>query len=54
MLDNQILKQTRREKRTQLTEIESKELLKKTGIPVIETELADTKKEAISLSPASS
>ena len=34
----------------QLTEIESKELLKKAGIPVIETKLARTKKEAVSLS----
>ena len=33
-----------------LTEVESKELLKKAGIPVIETKLARSKKEAISLS----
>ena len=33
-----------------LTEVESKELLKKAGIPVIETKLARSKKEAVSLS----
>lgn len=33
-----------------LTEVESKELLKKAGIPVIETKLARNKKEAISIS----
>jgi len=50
MLDNQTLKPAKQEKKTQLTEIESKELLQKAGIPVIETKLARTKKEAISLS----
>ncbi len=50
MLDNQTLKPAKQEKNTQLTEIESKELLQKAGIPVIETKLARTKKEAISLS----
>ena len=50
MLDSQTLKRARQENRTQLTEIESKELLKKAGIPVIEAKLARTKKEAISLS----
>ncbi len=33
-----------------LTEVESKELLKQAGIPVIETKLARSKKEAISIS----
>jgi acyl-CoA synthetase (NDP forming) len=33
-----------------LTEVESKELLKKAGIPVVEAKLAQSKKEAISLS----
>lgn len=33
-----------------LTEVESKELLKRAGIPVIETKLAKSKKEAISIS----
>ena len=50
MLGKQILKQAKQENRTQLTEIESKELLQEAGIPVIETKLARTKKEAISLS----
>ena len=50
MLDSQILKQAKRENRTQLTEIESKELLKEAGIPIIEAKLARTKKETISLS----
>ena len=50
MLDSQIVNQAEQEKRTLLTEIESKELLKEAGIPVIETKLARTKKEAISLS----
>jgi acyl-CoA synthetase (NDP forming) len=39
-----------REKRTLLTEIESKQLLKEAGIPVVETRLAKTKQEAIALS----
>jgi acyl-CoA synthetase (NDP forming) len=50
MSENQILKQALREKRTLLTEIESKELLKEAGIPVVETKLAKTKQEAIALS----
>ena len=50
MLDSQIVKQAKQEKRTQLTEIESKELVKEAEIAVIETKLARTKKEAISLS----
>jgi acyl-CoA synthetase (NDP forming) len=33
-----------------LTEVESKELLKKAGIPIVETKLARSKKEAISIS----
>jgi len=50
MLVKQILEQAKQENRTQLTEIESKEFLQEVGIPVIETKLARTKKEAISLS----
>lgn len=50
MLGEQVLEQANQENRTQLTEIESKEILKEAGIPVIETKLARTKKEAISLS----
>ena len=45
-----ILKQAKQENRIHLTEIESKELLKEVGIPVIDTRLASTVKEAISLS----
>jgi len=50
MLGKQILNQAKQESRTQLTEIESKEFLRESGIPVIETKLARTKKEAISAS----
>jgi len=50
MTKNDILKQARKEKRTQLTEIESKELLKEAGIPVVESRLTRTKAEAVSLS----
>ena len=50
MTKNEILKQASKEKRTQLTEIESKELLKQAGIPVVESKLAQTKTEAVSLS----
>ena len=50
MAKNEMLKQARKEKRTQLTEIESKELLKEAGIPVVESKLARTKTEAVSLS----
>lgn len=49
-MGNQIVKQALREKRALLTEIESKELLKEAGIPVVETRLAKTKQEAITLS----
>lgn len=44
MAKNQILHQPR-----SLTEVESKELLRQAGIPIIETKLARSKKEAISL-----
>jgi acyl-CoA synthetase (NDP forming) len=50
MIKEKILSQARREKRTQLTEIESKEILKEAEIPVVEARLARTKKEAVSLS----
>lgn len=50
MTNNNVLKQARKEKRTQLTEIESKELLKEAEIPVVESRLARTKAEAVSLS----
>jgi len=50
VLESQVLKLAKKEERTQLTEIESKELLQEAGIPVLETKLARTKKEALSLS----
>ena len=46
----QIFNQAKQENRTYLTEVESKEFLKEAGIPVIDTKLARTKNEAISLS----
>lgn len=45
-----VLDKAKMEGRTVLTEIESKELLRRAGIPVVETKLARTKKEAISVS----
>lgn len=45
MTEGQILTQPRL-----LTEVESKELLRQAGVPVIETKLARSKKEAISIS----
>ncbi len=50
MIGSEILSQARKERREQLTEIEAKEFLKEAGIPVVESKLARTKKEAISLS----
>jgi len=50
VIKDEILSQARGEKRTQLTEIESKEFLKEAGIPVVEAKLARTKKEAVYLS----
>ena len=48
--DSQTIKQVARGKRAELTEIESKELLQRAGIPVVETRLAKSKQEAISIS----
>ena len=45
----EILQTARREKRTLLTEIESKELLKGAKIPVVDTRLATSKAEAMEL-----
>jgi acyl-CoA synthetase (NDP forming) len=45
-----MLNQTQPEKQTLLTEVEAKDLLRKAGIPVVETRLAKTKKEAVALS----
>jgi acyl-CoA synthetase (NDP forming) len=49
MTKNEILRQARKENRTRLTEIESKELVGGAGIPVIEAKLARTKAEAVAL-----
>jgi len=46
----QIIERARREGRTLLTEIEAKDWLKRAGISVVETRLAASKKEAMSLS----
>jgi acetate---CoA ligase (ADP-forming) subunit beta len=45
-----MLNQAQAEKKTLLTEVEAKDLLRKAGIPIIETRLAKTKKEAVSIS----
>ncbi len=50
MTKNEILRQARKENRANLTEIESKEIIKSAGIPVVEAKLARTKAEAVSLS----
>ena len=50
MAKNEIFAKAKKEKRTQLSEIESKEILKEAGIPVVEARLARTKKEAMQLS----
>jgi len=49
-IQSEILDRARSEARTVLTEVESKELLKQWGIPVIETKMARTKREVISMS----
>ncbi|MBN1644295.1 MAG: acetate--CoA ligase family protein [Dehalococcoidales bacterium] len=46
----QIIDKARKEKRTLLTEIEAKELLKKAGINVVDTRLATSREEAIAVS----
>lgn len=50
MTKDEVVSRARKEKRTQLTEVESKELIKKAMISVIETKLAKTKKEAVDIS----
>lgn len=45
-----IFDQLKKEGRSILTEMESKRILKQAGIPVVETQLAKTQKEAVSLS----
>jgi acyl-CoA synthetase (NDP forming) len=46
----QLIDKAKAEGRNLLTEIEAKELLKQAGIPVVETKLATSKEQAISLS----
>ena len=48
--DQQIIDRARSEGRSLLTEIESKELLKQAGVSVIDTNLATSREEAISIS----
>jgi len=50
MTGKEIIAKARRERRTLLTEIEAKELLNQAGISVVETKLAATGEEAISIS----
>ena len=45
-----IFDQAKKERRSILTEFESKRILKQIGVPVVETRLAKTQKEAVSLS----
>ena len=45
-----IMKRAREEGRTVLTEFESKSVLKRAGVPVVETKLAKNQKEAVSIS----
>ena len=50
MTVDEIISQARKEKRTVLTEIEAKQILKNAGIQCTETKPAATKEQAISLS----
>jgi acyl-CoA synthetase (NDP forming) len=50
MTKNEILRQAKKKNRTNLNEIESKEIIKSAGIPIVEAKLARTKAEAVSLS----
>ncbi len=50
MTGQQVIDNARKEGRTLLTEIEAKELLKQAGINVVETKLAASRDEAVSLS----
>ncbi len=50
MTERQITDRAKREGRSVLTEIEAKQLLKQAGVSVVETELATSREEAISIS----
>jgi acyl-CoA synthetase (NDP forming) len=49
-MPSKIISSARKEKRTVLTEIESKKLMAEAGFPVIESKLAKSKAEAVSMS----
>ncbi len=49
MTGGQVLDKAKSEGRSVLTEIEAKELLKQAGISVVDTKLATSKEEAISI-----
>ncbi len=51
-MSSNIIKKALKEKRTVLTEVESKQLMAEAGFPVVGTRLAKTKAEAIALSKA--
>ena len=53
MTKQQIIDKAKSEGRTLLTEIEAKELLKQAGVSVVDTKLATSKEEAISISQQS-
>jgi acyl-CoA synthetase (NDP forming) len=50
MTGQQVISRARQEGRKVLTEVEAKELLKRSGIDVVETKLATSKEEALSIS----
>ena len=50
MTEQQVIKKARSEGRSLLTEIEAKELLKQAGVNVVDTKLATSKEDAISIS----
>ena len=50
MMVSEIIDQMKKERRSHLTEVEAKNLLKAAGIPVTETKLARNEKQAVSIS----
>lgn len=50
MIDSELWNPLEREKRAQLTEVEAKNILSEAGIPVVQSKIARSKKEVISLS----
>jgi acyl-CoA synthetase (NDP forming) len=47
-----VIAAARREKRTVLTEVEAKEVVRQAGVPVVETKLATSKREAVATAQA--